>query len=65
MVTEIERLTLSVESAGKILGISRPTAYKMCSERTMPGLIRIGRRFVVSKPALLKYLENAGQPVGK
>jgi len=64
MVTEIERLTMSVEQAGATLGVSRPTAYKMCSAGTMPGLIRLGvRKWVVSRPALMKFLENAGQPV--
>jgi len=66
MVTEIEKLTMSIESAGKTLGVSRPHAYKMVKEGKMPGVIQLGRRLVVSRPALMKFLENAGsQPVSK
>lgn len=62
MVTEIEHLTMSVEDAGKILNVSKPHAYKLAREGQMPGLIRLGRRLVVSRPALLRYLENV--PMG-
>lgn len=63
MVTE-EKLVLSVKSAGELLGVSKPHAYKLVRLGQMPGVIRLGRRLVVSRPALMKFLENAGsQPV--
>lgn len=55
-------LVLSVEAAGKLLGVSRPHAYKLVREGQIP-VIRLGRRIVVPKPALMKMLENAGTKV--
>lgn len=62
MVTE-QKLTMTVEAAGEVLGVSRPHAYKLVRLGQMPGVIRLGRRLVVSRLALMKFLENAGQPV--
>jgi hypothetical protein len=50
------RFTVDVETAGKLLGISRNSAFKAANEGSLPGVIRIGRRFVVSVPALEKAL---------
>ena len=45
--------TVSVEDAGIILGISRPTAYKMARQDAFPvPIIRIGDSIRVSKDAL-------------
>lgn len=59
MVTE-QKLTMTVEAAGEALGVSRPHAYKLVRLGQMPGVIRLGRRLVVSRLALMKFLENAG-----
>ncbi len=59
MVTET-KLVMTVEEAGLVLGISRPQAYKMVKKGIIP-IIRLGRRIVVPRPALMKMLENAGQ----
>lgn len=52
-----ERLTLTVEEAGEVLGISRATAYMLANTGKIP-TIRLGeRRLVVPKAALMKMLE--------
>jgi len=56
---KMERLTMTVEEAGEVLGISRATAYMLASTGQIP-TIRLGeRRLVVPKAALMKMLENA------
>lgn len=61
MITETERLVLTVEEAGKLLGVSKPHAYKLVREGQIP-VIRLGRRVVVPKLALQKFLDDA-QPM--
>ncbi len=53
-----ENLVLTVEEAGILLGISRPHAYKLVREGQIP-IIRLGRRIVVPRPALMRWLESA------
>ena len=56
---KMERLTMTVEEAGEVLGISRATAYMLASTGQIP-TIRLGeRRLVVPKAALMKMLETA------
>ena len=45
---EEKRLTITVEEAGRILGISRGLAYQMAKEKRIP-TIRFGKRLVVPK----------------
>jgi excisionase family DNA binding protein len=60
MVEEKERLVLSIEEAGRLLGVSRPTAYKMAHAGQIP-LIKTGdRKWAVPKAALDKMLLEAG-----
>jgi excisionase family DNA binding protein len=54
----MERRTYTVEEAGKLLGLSRPTAYEAAKSGQLP-VIRIGRRLLVSKAAIAKML---GEP---
>jgi excisionase family DNA binding protein len=54
----IERKTLSIEEAAKVLGISRAYAYQQANAGTMPGCIRIGNRFVVSIKKLNEYIDG-------
>ena len=56
-----ERLTLDVPAAGRLLGVSRVTAYQLAREGKIPTL-RLGRRLVVPKVALERMLESAGKP---
>ena len=56
-----DRLTLTVDEAGELLGISRPTAFKLVKERKIPSL-RLGRRVVIPRVAIQKLLDNASKP---
>jgi excisionase family DNA binding protein len=47
----VGRRTYTVEEAAAMLGLSRNAAYRACRAGTFPGLIKIGRRFLVSKVA--------------
>lgn len=57
MITNIEKLTLTVPEAGRIIGISRGSAYEAARRKQIP-TIRIGGRIVVPKAALMKMLEE-------
>jgi hypothetical protein len=51
-------LTTDLEIAGEILGIGRTKAYEMAKANAFPvKIIRVGRRYKVSVPALLKLLD--------
>ena len=55
MRTEIVRLTVTVEEAGALLGVSRTTAYELASTGELPTL-RLRRRLVVPRAALAGLL---------
>jgi hypothetical protein len=51
-------MTTSVETAGIILGIGRTKAYGLAKQGQFPvKVLRVGRRYLVSVPALLRLLE--------
>ena len=52
-----EKLTLSVEEAGKVLGVSRQIAYKLSRRADFPTL-RIGRRVLVPRKQLEEWIER-------
>jgi excisionase family DNA binding protein len=53
------RLTLSVEEASAMLGISRNLGYKLARQGKLPGVIPIGdTRLVVSKAAIENLLDG-------
>lgn len=54
-----ERLTLTVEEAGKLLGVSRGLAYSAARSGQLP-TIRVGSRLVVPRARLLALLR--GEP---
>jgi len=57
-----DRLTISVEEAAAMLGISRNLGYKLARQGKLPGVISIGqKRLVVSKAAIEKLLQCNGQ----
>ena len=56
---EAEKYVLTVETAGRRLGLSRPSAYLAVKRGEIP-VIRIGRRLLVPIAALEKLLESAG-----
>ena len=57
--SDASRRTVNLPTCAKILGISRGTAYALAAEGKIP-VIRLGKRMVVSKFALQKMLEEAG-----
>jgi excisionase family DNA binding protein len=54
-----EPLTLSVEAAARILGLSRVSAYEAVRTGQIPSL-RFGRRIVIPRAALNRMLSQAG-----
>jgi len=53
------RLTLSVEEASAMLGISRNLGYKLARQGKLPGVISIGgKRLIVSKAAIERLLDT-------
>lgn len=64
--TTTERLTVTVEEACRLLGVGRTLGYELARRGELPGAIRIGRRIVVSRPALERALgvEQARQAGG-
>jgi len=54
--------TLTVPQWGTSWGLSRGAAYAAAARGDIPGLIRIGRRLMVSKIAAQRALENGWQP---
>jgi excisionase family DNA binding protein len=62
-MTDIESLTVNVEVAGRMLGISRPTAYERVKDGSIYS-IRLGNRILVPKITIERMLngQQAGQP---
>ncbi|MDP6718955.1 MAG: helix-turn-helix domain-containing protein, partial [Pirellulaceae bacterium] len=52
------RKTLNLDSAAKILGVGRQTAYKLVREGKFPGALHVGRRIVVSREQLDRFLSG-------
>jgi excisionase family DNA binding protein len=50
------RATMSVEEAASALGISRSLAYELARRAELPGVRRLGRRYVVSSEVLNRWL---------
>jgi excisionase family DNA binding protein len=53
-----ERLTLTVEEAASLLGISRAFAYESVHRGDIPS-IRLGRRILIPRAALVKLADGA------
>lgn len=53
-----DRLTLTVEEAARLLGISRALGYELVAQGQLPSL-RLGRRIVVPRRALEAMVEAA------
>jgi excisionase family DNA binding protein len=51
-----EALTLSVEHAARLIGVSRSTAYRLVRDGELPA-IRVGRRVLILKKPLMEMLE--------
>ena len=57
-----ETLTMTVPEWGKSWGLSRGASYAAAARGDIPGLIRIGKRLMVSKIAAQKALEHGWTP---
>lgn len=60
---EHERLTLSIDEAAAMLGISRAHAYELVRRGELPRL-RLGRRVVIPAKALEEYVQGATAGIG-
>ena len=56
-----ERMTLSVEEARSMLGISRGHAYRMIETGEIPSL-RLGERILIPRRAVEDMLQRASVP---
>jgi excisionase family DNA binding protein len=51
-----EKLTMTIDEAGVLLGIGRSLAYQLAHEGKLP-VIRLGKRFLVSRKAFEAMLD--------
>lgn len=56
-----DALTISVERAGELLGISRASAYEAVKQGRIPHL-RFGRKLVVPRAALERMVSQVSEP---
>lgn len=63
MSVETEPRTVTVEQAAKQLGIGRQLAYQLAKRGELPGVLKLGGRYVVSRQRLEETL--AGQAENK
>jgi excisionase family DNA binding protein len=59
-----EPLTISVEDAARLLGISRGLAYEAARRGELP-VIRVGRRLLVPRQRLLELVGGDEEVVGE
>jgi len=57
IIKDANRLTLSVEEAGKMLGLSRGLMYEAVRTGQIPS-IRVGRRILIPRLALERLLQD-------
>jgi len=60
-VNQEEKLTVSVGTAARLLGISRNLAYELVRQNRLPAL-RLGRRLLIPKKMLDDLLAGDWQP---
>ena len=60
VIADDDRLVLTIEEAGKLLGLGRSGTYEAARRGDIPTL-RIGSRILVPKVALLKLLEETSR----
>jgi len=57
----MDRITLKVDEMANLLGISRAKAFDLANAKDFSPSIRLGRRIIIYKPALDKWLEAKTQ----
>ena len=60
VIADDDRLVLTIEEAGKLLGLGRSGTYEAARRGDIPTL-KIGSRILVPKVALLKLLEETSR----
>ena len=60
VIADDDRLVLTIEEAGKLLGLGRSGTYEAARRGDIPTL-RIGSRILLPKVALLKLLEETAR----
>lgn len=56
----MEKLTMTVNEMAVALGVSRPVAYQLVKSSGFPA-INVGRRIVISKSGLERWLNQQAQ----
>ena len=56
----MEKLTLSIPEAAKVLGVSAPTAYALANSKGFP-ILKIGKRKVVPVRQLQIWIDKNSQ----
>jgi excisionase family DNA binding protein len=54
----MEKRTYSIGEAAQVLGISKQFAYELARKQELPGIRRLGGRYLVSKVELESYLNK-------
>ena len=60
VIADDDRLVLTIEEAGKLLGLGRSGTYEAARRGDIP-VLRIGRRWLVPRVALDKMLADTGK----
>jgi excisionase family DNA binding protein len=60
-LTQSRSLTVPVPEAAKMLGISRGAGYELARRGELPGVIKLGGRYVVSRVVLERTI-NGQEP---
>ena len=48
--------TMTIEEAARLLGIGRQTAYDLAARGELPGALRLGKRWIVSRKKIEVWL---------
>jgi excisionase family DNA binding protein len=62
MQTTEERLVYTPAEAKQLLGLSRGTMYKLLKSNSLPGILRLGKRILLSKKAIDGMLASGINP---
>lgn len=52
----MKRIGFTVEEAAELLGIGRSLAYQLARTGELPGVVKLGNRYIVGRAALLRAL---------
>jgi excisionase family DNA binding protein len=55
----MEKATLSVKEAAAVVGVSLPVMYELTERKDFSCLLRIGRKKLILREGLLKWMENS------